>query len=183
MFIRNLGFIYFTLYGLVKYLPMTIIGDPLRWLVLKMFVKRLGSKVYIRDGVTVWYPKNVSIGNNVTLNEWVHLNGAGGIEIGDWVRIAHGVSIISEDHEFDDLERPIAQQGARHAKVVIEDDVWLGSGVKVLKGIRIGRGAIVGAGSIVTRDIPPYGIAVGNPARVIKSRKPDAADTTGASRG
>ena len=58
--------------------------------------------------------------------------------------------------------------------VTIEDGVWVGCNVTILKGVTIGRGAVVGAGSLVTKDIPPYSIAVGNPARVIKSRFTEA---------
>lgn len=169
MFLRNFGFVFFFIYGLVKYLPMPI-GEICRWLVLKVFIKDLGAKTYIRDGVHVWYHKKLSIGSNVTLNEGVHLNAAGGIKIGNWVRIAHGASLISEDHAFDDLSKPIAKQGALYGPITIEDDVWIGAGVKILKGITIGRGAIIGAGSVVTKDVPPFAIAVGVPAKVLRYR-------------
>lgn len=83
------------------------------------------------------------------------------------------VLIISrhQNHRFDDLSRPMRLQGyAESAPVVIEDDVWLGARVIVLPGIRIGRGAVVGAGAIVTKDVPPYAVCVGNPARIVRYR-------------
>jgi acetyltransferase-like isoleucine patch superfamily enzyme len=170
MFLKNFQFVYFLIYGLVKYLP-TPIGEVGRWLILKCFLSGLGWKTYIRDGVTIWYPKGVKIGRNSSLNEFVHLNGAGGIEIGEWVRIAHGTSIISEDHVFDDAGANIAEQGSRPAKVTIHDNVWIGAGVRILKGVTIGKGAVIGAGAVVTKDIPAGAIAVGNPAKVIRYRK------------
>ena len=169
MMIRDLGFVFHTIYGFVKYLPIPF-GDVFRWMVLRVFLKGLGWKTHFRDSVSVWYPKNISIGNNCTFNESVHLNGAGGIEIGDWVRIAHGSSLISEDHEYSDLTKPIALQGARYEKITIGRDVWIGAGVRVLKGVTIGEGAIIGAGAVVTKDVPAYAIAVGTPAKILRYR-------------
>jgi len=114
----------------------------------------------------------VSIINcNVSINEWVHLNGKGQIEIGDWVDIAHSVSIESADHGFSSLKDHIRFQEFTVGKIIIEDDVWIGCGTRILKGVRIGKGSTIGAGSVVTKDIPPYSIAVGNPCVVIKNRK------------
>ena len=160
--------VFFTLYGLVKYLPPPV-GDVCRYGVLKLFVASIKSWK-IKDGVSVWFPEGVSIGRNVSINEFVFLDGYGGLDIGDDCRIAHGCSFLSEDHIFDDPDTPIRKQGKRGALIVLEPDVWLGCGVRVLRGVRIGRGSVVGAGAVVTRDIPPYSIAVGMPARVVGQR-------------
>lgn len=159
---------FFTLYGLVKYLPPPI-GDVLRYGVLKLFVASIRSWK-IKDGVSVWFPEGIRIGRHVTINEYVFLDGYGGLEIGDHCRIAHGCSFLSEDHVFDDPDTPIWQQPKRAGKVVLEEDVWLGCGVRVLRGVRIGRGCVVGAGAVVTRDLPPMSIAVGVPAKVVGTR-------------
>lgn len=160
--------LYFTCYGLVKYLPPPI-GDAARYLVLKPFVKEIRSWK-IKDGVTLWFPEGVSIGRNVTINEGVFLDGFGGLTIGDDCRIAHGCSFISEDHVFEDPRTPIWQQGKRAGAIVLEEDVWCGCGVKVMRGVTIGKGAVIAAGAVVTRDVPPYSIAMGVPARVVGSR-------------
>ena len=76
---------------------------------------------------------------------------------------------------FDDPDTPIWQQGKRAGKIVLESDIWLGCGVRVLRGVRIGRGSVVGAGAVVTRDLPPYSIAIGIPARVVGQRGQRAA--------
>lgn len=162
------GLVYFSLYGCVKYLP-TPIGDVLRYLVLKPFMKRLKS-IRIKDGATFWFPYGISIGAHVSINEWVFIDGYGGVEIGDWCRIAHGCSLVSEDHRFEDLETPIYLQGKDVAPIKLGRDVWLGAGVRVTKGVEIGDGCIVGAGSVVTRDLPPFSIAVGVPAKVVRRR-------------
>lgn len=162
------GFTYFTLYGCVKYLP-TPAGDVLRYLCLKPFMRRLRS-LRIKDGATFWFPYGISIGRRVSINEWVFIDGYGGVEIGDDCRIAHGCSLVSEDHRFDDVTVPIRRQGKVKGPIRLGRDVWLGAGVRVTKGVTIGDGCVVGAGSVVTRDLPAYSIAVGAPARVISSR-------------
>ena len=87
--------------------------------------------------------------------------------IGDNVQIASNVSIISAGHETSVLTRQKFVEFGH--PVYIEDDVWLGANVIVLHGVTIGKGSTVGAGAIVTKDIPPYSVAVGVPARVIKT--------------
>lgn len=161
--------VFFTLYGIVKYFPPPV-GDLCRYCVLKLFVDSIRSWK-IKDGVTVWFPEGVRIGRNVSINEYVFLDGFGGLEIGDDCRIAHGCSLLSEDHIFDDPDTPIRKQGKLAAPIVLEADVWLGCGVRVLRGVRIGRGCVIGAGAVVVRDVPPFSIAAGVPARVVGRRE------------
>lgn len=161
--------VFFTLYGSVKYLP-TPVGDLCRFLCLWPFVKAIKS-IAIKDGATFWFPHNIVIGRNVTINEWCFIDGYGGVEIGDCCRIAHNCSLVSEDHGFADPDTPIYRQKKVGARIRLERDVWLGCGVRVLKGVTIGEGSIIGANSLVTKNIPPYSIAVGSPARVIRKRK------------
>ena len=152
----------------MKYIPSPL-GDILRYIVLKPFLKRLQS-IRIKEGATFWFPYGVSIGEHVSINEWVFIDGFGGVDIGDYCRIAHGCSIISEDHSFDDPNMPIYQQPKKKGPIILHNDVWLGAGVRVLKGVTIGEGAVVGAGSVVTHDVPPRAIVAGVPARVIRTR-------------
>jgi acetyltransferase-like isoleucine patch superfamily enzyme len=112
----------------------------------------------------------IKIGHNCTVNEFAILHGDGGLKIGNDVRIAAQVRIIAMNHIYDDPKVPIRLQGIRANGITIEDDVWLGVGSTVLDGITIGKGSVVGAGAVVTKNIPPYSIAVGVPATVIKKR-------------
>lgn len=160
--------LYFPIYGLVKYLPSPV-GDWLRRLVTYPFASSLG-KVRIYEGVTFWYPYRIHIGHDVTLNEWVYLSGFGGLRIGNHVRIGHRTSIITSDHRHDDVGVPIHQQGLIYSQVAIEDDVWIGCNVTILKGVSIGRGAIIAAGAVVTRNVPANAIFGGVPARQIGVR-------------
>lgn len=93
------------------------------------------------------------------------------MEIGNSVLIATQCVLISANHNFSDISKPIAEQGETREKIVIEDNVWLGASVKILAGVRIGEGSVIDAGAVVTKDIPPYSIAVGVPAKVIGYRK------------
>ena len=95
-----------------------------------------------------------------------------GVIIGSGVRIAPMVTIISGNHVFSDPDRWICDQGIESKTVRIEDDVWIAAGARIMAGATIGTGSVVAAGAVVTKDIPPFSIAAGVPARVIKSRRP-----------
>ena len=92
------------------------------------------------------------------------------IDIGADVLIGDSVTIRDTGHIFADVDAPIISQGIDVRPVVIEDDVWIGHGATVLKGVRIGRGAVVAAGAVVTRNVEPYTVVGGVPARLIGRR-------------
>ena len=136
----------------------------------------IGERTVISPGASV--QGNVHIGHDSSVQSDTFIVGYGGkddekgrITIGNYVRIAGHCMIVGANHRFDRLDIPIHQQGMSEPKgVVIEDDVWIASNCVLLPGVRIGTGSVVGAGSIVTKDIPPRSIAVGNPAHVIRTR-------------
>lgn len=92
------------------------------------------------------------------------------IVIGRDVLISDFVSFRDSDHVVTDVSLPVNRQGIVTSRIEVEDDAWVGHGAVILKGVRIGRGAVVGAGAVVTRDVPPLGVAAGVPARVIRTR-------------
>jgi acetyltransferase-like isoleucine patch superfamily enzyme len=104
------------------------------------------------------------------VNAYCVLLGHGGLEVGNFVRIAPHCVIAAMNHVFSDPERLIIEQGLRYEGIRIEDDVWLGAHVTVLDGCTVGRGSVVAAGAVVTESIPPLSVAAGCPARVIKRR-------------
>ena len=173
-FASSLGYLVFHFsYGLVKYLPM-LTGDVFRYAVLKLFLRRLDGWVCFRDNVTIWFPEGVSIGAGSMIGENCFLDGFGGLEIGKDVLVAHNTSLISEDHGFASRHLPIRLQPKVGAPIVVEDDVWIGCGARILKGVRIGAGAIIAAGSVVNQDVAPYAIVGGIPAKLIGTRPDDA---------
>lgn len=102
------------------------------------------------------------------------IGAGGGVSIGSDVLIGQRVSFHSENHVFDDPLRPIREQGVTKKGIVVEDDVWIGSGAVVLDGVVIGKGAVVAAGAVVTKSVEPYTVVGGVPARVIRRREGSA---------
>ena len=119
----------------------------------------------------------VRMGNNVSINNNVFIVGnhlPDSIVIGNEVLIGPNVVLRASDHQFRDPKVRIKFQGRSHGKIVLEDDVWLSSNVVVTKDVRIGTGAVVAAGSVVTKDVPPFAIVGGVPAKVIGWRNKEA---------
>jgi len=132
----------------------------------------IGDNVSIEKGVVISTSEKgrIIIGNNVYIGEYCVLTSNEEIEIGDHVLISPHNDIVDFNHIYQDLNRPINQQGFVAEKIKIQEDVWIGSGSKILMGVTIRKGAIIGAGSIVTKDVPPYHVVAGNPAKTIKMR-------------
>jgi len=97
----------------------------------------------------------------------------GPVTIGNDIRLAQNITLSGLNHNYEDVSMPIHVQGVSTAPIVIEDETWIGANVVVVAGVTIGKHSIVAAGSIVTKDIPPYSVAVGNPARVLKKYNPE----------
>jgi acetyltransferase-like isoleucine patch superfamily enzyme len=146
----------------------------------------VGPNTHIRGHlVTFGHGGRITMGSYCYVGEYSKVWSAIDIKIGDRVLIAHNTSIFdSNTHPLNAAERhrqyvDIITTG--HSKeidlneepVVIEDDVWIGCNSVVLKGVTIGRGAVVGAGSVVTKNVPPYVVVAGNPARVVRELSPD----------
>lgn len=155
------------LYDCVRYLP-TPVGEILRFLVLRMFCKKIQS-IWIRAGTAFFFPENISIGRRVSINDNVYLDGYGGIEFGDDSGVAVGSVLISEDHEISNPDILIKEQPKTPGKITVGKNVWIAANCTILKGVTIGEGSVVAAGSVLTRSVPPFTLVGGNPARVIRS--------------
>jgi acetyltransferase-like isoleucine patch superfamily enzyme len=111
----------------------------------------------------------ITVGDNSSIGEFAYVNAAGEVVIGSGVLIAPSVHITDANHRTS-RDRPIRQQSRNVEPVIIEDDVWIGAGAKILSGAKIGRGAVIAAGAVVTKEVPPYAIYGGVPARQIGQR-------------
>lgn len=131
----------------------------------------LGKWVHLGDGTTIRaHEGTVAVGDKCVFGTGVVVNAYSDIEIGAASLIADGVYIWDFDHAFTDADRPIKDQGIVKAPVRIGPDCWLGTRVTVLRGARIGAGCVIGAHAVVRGEIPPRSVAVGIPARVVRSR-------------
>ena len=156
-------------------------------------IATLGEAIVFEAGVRIWHPETVHIGNNVYLGHdamlkgyhagtlrigndtWigqgVFLHSAGNITIGSKVGIGPFVKILTSAHEIpQDTTTAILAAPLNFAAVTIEDGADIGVGAILLPGVTVGTGAQVGAGAVVTRDVPPFSIVAGNPAKVIRTR-------------
>lgn len=134
----------------------------------------LGDRVRIQNDVRLGTDQGgtITIGSRTSIHEGTVLTSVlAPIEIGDDVEISGGCALFSYDHAPDPAGPPVKALPLTSAgPIVVGDGAWIGYGAILLSGVRVGRGAVVGAGSVVTRDVPPEAIAVGNPARVVRLR-------------
>jgi len=106
----------------------------------------------------------VTLEDDVGINAFTHIFGGGGVHIGARTMISSGCSIAAITHS----EQIATRSHGIELQVTIEEDCWLGTGAIVLPGVHIGRGSIIGAGAVVTKDVLPYSLALGVPARVVR---------------
>jgi maltose O-acetyltransferase len=135
-----------------------------------------GKNVYVGHDCE-FIPSHIHIGNHVLIGDRASfIASISHIYIGNYVMIGPNVTIRGGDHRYDLIGKYMydvkenEKLPKNDANVKIDDDVWIGCNVTILKGVHIGRGAIVGAGSVLRNSVPPYAIVLGNPAKVIKFR-------------
>lgn len=151
----------------VSYSKFGVLSKKLRYYSASKFISKCGQNVNFekgaRFGTDLVIGKNSGVGINSKLSS--------GVVIGENVMMGPDVVILTKNHNFDNIEKPMINQGLSPIKkVVIENDVWIGQRVIILPGVIIKRGIVIGAGSVVTKTFPEYSIIAGNPAKIIKSR-------------
>lgn len=132
----------------------------------------LGRNVYVGHQTILkgYYRNEMRIGDETWIGQQCFLHSAGGLTIGSKVGVGPGVKIITSVHAEAGRDTAVLFSPIEFAPVVVEDDADLGVGAVLLPGVTVGRGAIVGAGAVVASDIPPYAVAAGVPARVLRTR-------------
>ncbi len=141
----------------------------MRYSLLRSMARRCGLNVMVGPHVEIRSPENLSIGDNVSIHRGCYIDATGDVVIGNDVSIAHSTSILSFEHTWNDSNKPIKDNPSKLKAVSIENDVWVGCGVRILAGVRIESRSIVAAGAVITKDVPATSIVGGVPARVLKS--------------
>lgn len=161
------------LYNLfAKHLPTSFsrikIGQTaIRRILVRGFVSHIGKNVNIEKNATICYDVSVGDNSGIGINSII----PNGVTIGKNVMMGQDCYMYTTNHEHSKTDIPMCQQGMTELRpITIGNDVWIGARVIILPGVTIGNGAIIGAGAVVTKDVPDYAVAVGNPAKVIKTR-------------
>lgn len=152
---------------------MLFFKSTMGWLARRKLAK-FGCDSEIRAGSYLMETQNISIGDRVTIrpNTTIMADEFASITIGNDVLIGVGVHMYVNDHKFDDLTKTIAEQGYFPSKNVnIANDVWIGANVIILCGVNVGTHSVIAAGSVVTKDVEPYSVYAGVPAKKIKDIK------------
>jgi len=126
----------------------------------------IGEYCYVGVLTRIWSAKSIIIGNRVLISHGVNIHDFNSHPLSAFRRHLQEIGIFKNGHtgDFDDVSS---------APIIIEDDVWIGFGVTILKGVKIGKGSIIGANTVVTHDISEYSVVVGNPAKVVKKLPPE----------
>lgn len=158
--------------GLYHFIISVIMWTPfqsLRRLTCKLLMKKYNLSSSISRNVCLKSPYRISIGSNCNINKGVLLDGRGGLVIGNNVDIAQEVNIWTEQHDYND-----PSYKAISRSVTIDDYAWVASRATILPGVHIGRGAVIACGAVVTKDVLPFTVVAGIPARVINRRNENA---------
>lgn len=151
----------YVLNNIINHIPVW----TLRKLYYKLFFMKIGINSEINMSVIIWSPRKLVIGDYTHINRSCFLDARAGLIIGSSVSISHDVKIVTGSHDvnsktFEGIFKP----------TIIKDYVWIGIGATVLQGVTVGKGAVIAAGSVVTKDVPPFSIVGGIPAKIIGQR-------------
>jgi len=160
------------------------IGFLTKWIqhILRIYSVRsgvhVGKRVHIGLGSALWAPQELIVEDDVYIGNHCTIQTNG--RIGQYTMIANHVGMVGKlDHDFNEIGKPIRYAkwigdrndlDKRETSVIIEEDVWIGYGAIILSGVTIGRGSIIAAGSVVTKNVQPYSIVAGVPAKTIRPR-------------
>lgn len=132
----------------------------------------LGDKILLgRNTILSCNDSSLVIGDYVSIGPFCFIVSRSMLTIGSNVAIGAGTHLLGGGHVFDDPDKAVIHQDRVSKGITVEDNAWIGIGAKILDGVTVGRNSIVGAGAVVSKDIPPWTVALGNPARIVEKRK------------
>lgn len=150
-------------YPLFRYSPRTFFGW--RRLLLRIFGAKIGCKVNIYNSATIFMPWNLEIGDWSSIGEYVFVYNPGKVVIGSFSTVSHRAHLCAGTHDYTDPAMPLLK-----LPITVGDQAWLCTDTFIGPGVNIGEGAVAGARAVVVKDVPPWTIVAGNPAKPIKKR-------------
>ena len=158
-------------YLIAKWIPHSYFppSTPIRSIIVKKLLRdKCGYNVKIQENILLGDFSDVVFGNNLQINENCIIRNA---VLGNNIMIAPEVYFLHDGHKYETTDIPMIDQGRTYyPPTIVEDDVWIGARVLIMPGKKIGKGSIIAAGSVVIKDVEPYSIVGGNPAKLIKKR-------------
>ena len=161
---------YETLQSIIFALPRYAWLNRLKTLFLRINGAKIGKRVNYYPGVFIFPGRNLVVGDDVNFAKGVIVGTPGGVYIGDRTMLGFGCQLMSGNHNVPKNRGRIFGAGYDRKKIFVSNDVWIGAYSVVLPGITIGEGAVIAAGSVVSKDVPPFMIVGGVPAKPIKMR-------------
>jgi acetyltransferase-like isoleucine patch superfamily enzyme len=143
-------------------------GLILRYFIVKSLAEDCGENVSIHPNCFLFGIKNLKLGSNISIHPMSYIDANGGVEIGDNVSIAHGVTILSSSHTYDEALVPIKYQRLKFCRTIIHENNWIGCKSTILCGVLIESDSIIGANSVVNKNVNKNSIVAGVPAKFIK---------------
>lgn len=145
-----------------------MISKAIRFMIIKAKAGKVGDNLSIGANTIIKNWRNFSCGDNVSIHENCMIDCDGKIKIGDNVSIAHATSLVAANHTWDNILVPIKYNPLIKKGIVIEDDVWIGCGVRILDGVTIKSRSVIAAGAVVNKNIEERSLVGGVPAKLIK---------------
>lgn len=149
---------------LFRYSPRPLFGW--RRFLLRLFGARVGRQAHVYPSARVYLPWNLTLGAEASIGEWALVYNLGPVEIGAQATVSHRAHLCAGTHDYRDPALPLLR-----LPIVIGSQAWICADAFIGPNVRVGEGAIIGAAAVVVRDVPPWRIVAGNPARVIKTRE------------
>jgi putative colanic acid biosynthesis acetyltransferase WcaF len=136
-----------------------------RRFLLRCFGAKIGKQVHIYNSACIYFPWNLTVGDWSAIGEGVLIYNLGPVTLGEKVTISHRAHLCAGTHDYSQADLPLLKP-----PIVVEDQAWICADAFVGPGVAVGRGAIVGARAVVTKNVEPWTIVAGNPAKAIKQR-------------